>query len=138
MTDTAHMIYDSAVKQLTGVLAERDALMDVIAAKQAQVDALRSERAALRNQLQDARAMSDKWRQSYLGYNLPESVFSLPQYPAHLIIAGVTVATRAPDGGVTVNPACPELYADALRLVLAADAPKITFEVSAVTDDGAE
>jgi len=69
MTDTAHDRYEAQVKagnwaayndlhtdnlqkQLTGVLAERDALMAVVAAKQAQVDALLEERAALRAKLE--------------------------------------------------------------------------------------
>jgi hypothetical protein len=67
MTDTAHMIYAASVRQLAGVLAERDALMGVIAAKQAQVDALIAERTTLRDQLRAARAMSDKWRRAYIG-----------------------------------------------------------------------
>ena len=55
MTDTAHMIYAASVRQLTGLIAERDALMAVVAAKQAQVDALLDERKALRTEIDELR-----------------------------------------------------------------------------------
>jgi cell division protein FtsB len=63
---TAHTIYESAIRQLNGVLAERDALMDVITAKQAQVDALLTEREALRAHIEELRAIADKWRRLYV------------------------------------------------------------------------
>jgi hypothetical protein len=83
MTDTAHDRYTAQVstghwlpyndlqaenqrQQIAGLIAERDALMAVVAAKQTQVDALIAERATLRTLLQDARAMSDKWRRLYV------------------------------------------------------------------------
>jgi hypothetical protein len=79
---------ESQRQQIAGLVAERDALMAVVAAKQSQAAALLAERAALRQLLQDARAMSDKWRRLY-------------------------VETQAQPGD-------------------------LVFEVSAVTDDGAE
>jgi hypothetical protein len=79
---------ESQRQQIAGLVAERDALMAVVAAKQSQVAALLAERAVLRAEAKDARAMSDKWRRLY-------------------------VETQAQPGD-------------------------LVFEVSAVTDDGAE
>ena len=51
MTDTAHMIYAASVRQLNGVIAERDALAAALAAKQEQIAGLVAERNALREQV---------------------------------------------------------------------------------------
>jgi hypothetical protein len=70
---TEHLIYAAAVKQIAGLVAERDGLLTVVTAKQAQVDALLAEREALREQcaglkitLDAARGTLDAWRVAYL------------------------------------------------------------------------
>ena len=52
---TAHAIYAASVRQLNGVIAERDALVIALAAKQAQVDGLLAERAILRAEIDELR-----------------------------------------------------------------------------------
>jgi chromosome segregation ATPase len=70
---TEHLIYAASVKQIAGLVAERDALMTVVAAKQAQVDALLGERAALQEQarglkitLESARRTIDAWQRAFM------------------------------------------------------------------------
>ena len=60
-----HTIYTATVKQLTGLLAERDALTAALAAKQDQVDGLLEERAVLRAMLTSARNTLEMWRLAY-------------------------------------------------------------------------
>lgn len=78
MTDTAHLIYAASVRQLNGVIAERDALAAALAAKTEQVAGLLEERQALREynlalvtELTDARATAEKWRRAYSGEVTP-------------------------------------------------------------------
>jgi len=54
-----HTIYAASVRQLNGVIAERDALAAALAAKQQQVDGLVAERDELRGQLAVARYLAD-------------------------------------------------------------------------------
>ena len=48
-------IYAASVRKLNRVIAERDALVSALAAKQAQVDGLLAERAVLRAEIDDCR-----------------------------------------------------------------------------------
>jgi hypothetical protein len=69
-----HTIYAASVRQLNGIIAERDALAVALAAKSEQVAGLLAEREALRAQrdglqttLTAARDTLDKWRRAYYG-----------------------------------------------------------------------
>jgi len=52
---TEHTMYESHVRQLNGVIAERDALLLAIAAKSEQVAGLLAERALLRAEIDELR-----------------------------------------------------------------------------------
>ncbi len=62
-----YSVYAATVRQMNGVIAERDALAAALAAKTEQVAGLLDERTELRAKLTDARATADKWRRAYVG-----------------------------------------------------------------------
>jgi hypothetical protein len=62
-----YSVYAATVRQMNGVIAERDALAAALAAKTEQVAGLLDERKVLREQLVAARDTADKWRRAYIG-----------------------------------------------------------------------
>lgn len=72
-----HTIYTASVRQLNGLIAERDALAVALAAKQEQVAGLVAERDELRDQLTTARALAVRWRRAYCGDGSESVVFEV-------------------------------------------------------------
>jgi hypothetical protein len=62
-----HTVYESAVRQVKALTAERDAQAMVVATLREQISALAAERDALRRDLAGAVETADRWRRAYIG-----------------------------------------------------------------------